>query len=263
MRKSLAALLGLFLLCSGSFSFAADEYLLGPGDLLKISVYGNPDMTTEARVSESGTITFPLLGEIRVDGIGKQAVEGKLAQLLQRDGYLKNAQINVLVTEFVSQQVSILGYVARPGKYAIAHARKLTDILAMAGGINADGGDFVTVIQNQGKETRKTDISLNALFETGGPSQNLTLAGGNIVYVPRASTFYIYGEVQRPGMYRLTPGMTVMQALAVGGGLTPRGTERGVKVTRRNTAGNMEILSARLIDSLRQDDVVYVKESLF
>ena len=91
----------------------------------------------------------------------------------------------------------------------------------------------------------------------------MTVENGDIVYVDRAPSVYIYGEVQRPGQLRLERGMTLMQALAQGGGLTARGTERGIRVTRKDEAGVTRVYEIKLNDKLQRDDVVYVKESLF
>jgi polysaccharide export outer membrane protein len=135
----------------------------------------------------------------------------------------------------------------------------LTEVLALAGGVPADGSDMITVIGKSGK----VEYDLRNIVKKGDGSQNINLVGGEIIYVPRAPMFYIYGEAQRPGSYRIERDMTVMQALAMGGGPTARGTQRGVQLHRRNANGVVEVLSPELTDLVKQDDVLFIKESLF
>jgi polysaccharide export outer membrane protein len=113
------------------------EVVLGPGDVVKASVYGSPDLAIETRVSEGGSMTFPLLGEVQVGGLSTQQAEKKIGGLLEKGGYLKKAQVNLLITTLASQQVSVLGQVNRPGRYPVEGKRKVLDLLAIAGGVNA------------------------------------------------------------------------------------------------------------------------------
>lgn len=252
----LAATLGL-----GVGGAIAAELPLGNADVLKITVYNNPDLTTETRVSESGKITFPLIGQVAVAGMPAAAAEKKIAGLLESGGFVKKPQVNVIVTAMQSQQVSVLGQVNRPGRYSIDASRSALDILALAGGVSGDGGDVVSVLRKRNGTTTKEKLDIVEVVRTGGGE--LDLEGGDILYVERAPRFYIYGEVQRPGLFRLERNMTVLQALAAGGGLTARGTERGLRVKRRDEAGKLQVVEIQHDDLLRPDDVVYVKESLF
>jgi len=240
---------------------SADEanYLLGPGDMLKITVYNNPDLTLETRITETGNISFPLLGEIALGGMTASAAEKKLSNQLETGGFVKQAQINILVMQFQSKMVSILGSVYKPGRYPLDRTMNLTEVLALAGGVPADGSDMITVIDKSGK----IEYDLRNIVKNADGSKNINLVGGEIIYVPRAPMFYIYGEAQRPGSYRIERDMTVMQALAIGGGPTPRGTQRGVKLHRRNASGVVEVLKPELTDMVKQDDVLFIKESLF
>lgn len=239
------------------------ESVLGPGDLLKIFVYGHPDMTTEAKVSETGNITFPLLGEILVDGLTPSAAEKKIANLLESRDILRKPQINIFTATLQSQMVSILGYVRNQGRYPIDGKRSLTEILAMAGGIIPEGGDLITLIRSDGNQFSKEVIDVSEMVRSGDLSRDVHVRSDDLVYVERANRFYIYGEVQRAGTYRLERNMTVIQALSVAGGLNPRGTERGLRVQRRDSDGNLRILSVKSSDLVEPDDVIYIKESLF
>ncbi|RFP09611.1 MULTISPECIES: polysaccharide export protein EpsE [unclassified Duganella] len=242
---------------------AAADVLLGPGDVLKISVYGNPDLGLETRVSETGAITFPLLGQVEVGGQTVAGAEKKLAGLLESGGYVRKAQVNIIVTVIQSQQVSVLGQVNRPGRYPVEGKRSLMDMLAMAGGVAADGGDTVSLIRKRNGVVTKDVIDVIQMVRSGELGQDFELAGNDVIYVERAPRFYIYGEVQRPGMFRLERTMTVVQALSAGGGLTPRGTERGMLIKRRDAQGKVQLIDAKQDDLLQTDDVVYVKESWF
>jgi len=250
------------MLVSG-ISVYADDMQLGPGDMLKISVYGNPDLAVETRVNDEGVISYPLVGEIKVGGLSPSAAERKIADLLESGGFLKKPHVNLLVTVMQSQQLSVLGQVNKPGRFPVDGKRSLTDILAMAGGLNADAADKVTLIRTRDGKTSKESIDLLAIVRSTDGANNPELLAGDVIYVERAPRFYIYGEVQKPGSYRLENDMNILQALSVGGGLSNRGTERGVRVKRRDTNGVLQVLDVKQDDMVRTDDVIYVKESFF
>jgi polysaccharide export outer membrane protein len=136
-------------------------------------------------------------------------------------------------------------------------------MLALAGGVNMDGSDQVTLIRTRDGKTEKQVIDIVAMIRSGDMQQNFELGADDLIYVEPAPQFYIYGEVQHPGMYRLGRSMTVLQALSVGGGLTPRGTEHGIRIKRRDATGSIRILEVEHDALVQEDDVVYVQESLF
>jgi polysaccharide export outer membrane protein len=262
VRSMLAVLLAT-VIGSASTGAEAGEILLGPGDVLRILVYGNPDLTLETRVSEAGAITFPLIGEVAVGNMSSSLAEKKIATLLETGGFVRKAQVNIIVTLLQSQQVSVLGQVTRPGRYPIDGKRSLMDFLALAGGITIDGGDTVSLIRRRNGVTRKDVIDVIQMVRTGEFSQDVDLSANDVIYVERAPRFYIYGEVQHPGPFRLERAMTVLQALSAGGGLTPRGTQRGIRIRRRDANGVMQVIEAKHDDLVQVDDVVYVQESFF
>ena len=238
--------------------------VLGAGDTLRITVFQNPDLTTETRISEQGTILFPLIGEVTLSGQSPTAAASRIASQLKQGDFLKNPQVSVTVMQVRSRQVSVLGLVARPGRYALDDtSSKLTDILALAGGIVPGGDDTVTVMGNRGGKIQKFEVDVPGMYRNGDMTSNVEVQNGDTIFVPRAPVFYIYGEVLRAGAYRLEPNATVMNALSLGGGLTPRGTERGLKINRRMPDGGVKRIDARLADQLQPDDVIYVRESLF
>ena len=246
-------------------AWAAGDYKLGPGDILKITVFDYPDLTTEERVSESGTISFPLLGKISIGGLSADEARNLIASRLESQGFIKQAHVTLIVSQFVSQQVSVIGDVNKPGKYPLEKTSTIVDLLSMAGGVSPNGGDKAILIRpakDGGTET-KTEIDLYALFQ-GTDSKHLEVQNGDIIFVPRAQVFYVYGEVQRPGMIRLERNMTVNHAISAAGGLTPKGTENGIKLKRRDALGDMQTIDdVNPEEHVKPDDILYVRESWF
>jgi polysaccharide export outer membrane protein len=245
-------------------AFGQSREILGEGDSIRITVFQNPDLTTETRISEQGTITFPLVGEVSLAGLTPAGAEARIAERLIKGKFVLKPQVSLNIIRVRSRQVSVLGQVARPGRYPLDDtSANLTDILALAGGVSPTGDDNVTVMITRSGKTAKLEINVPTMYRTGDLSRNLELENGDTIFVQRAPVFYIYGEVQRAGSYRLEQAMTVMQALSVGGGVTPRGTDRGLKIRRRASDGKFQTIDARLTDPILPDDVLYVRESLF
>jgi polysaccharide export outer membrane protein len=256
----------LFLLLGAALvpAFALQDYLLGPGDILKISVFKNPDLTVEARVSETGAVSYPLIGSVQVGDLTLPGAERKIAQMLKDGGFVLNAQVNILLTQAVGNQVAVLGQVNRPGRYSIeTTGGHLSGLLATAGGIAPTGGDLVIVSGTRNGKAFRREIDILKLSLSGNTADDIALAGGDTLFVNRAPLFYIYGQVQRPGQFRLERGMTVMQALAAGGGVNGKGTRRGIVLHRRDANGKVKETDVALDDDVHDEDVIFVKESLF
>ncbi|HEX6267659.1 MAG TPA: polysaccharide export protein EpsE [Burkholderiales bacterium] len=223
------------------------------GDTVRVTVFQQPDLTTEARISEQGTIAMPLIGEVKIAGQVSNAAASSIAAALKRGKFLNNPQVTVALATVRSRQVSVLGLVARPGRYALDEtSSQLADVIAAAGGVTPTGSETVTVMRD-GKNQR---VPLLA-------NKGFALKGGETIYVERAPVFYIYGEVTRAGAYKLEPNMTVMQGIAAGGGITPRGSDRRLKLRRPQANGKIIETDASLQDAIKADDVIYVKEALF
>jgi polysaccharide export outer membrane protein len=263
MMKRIYACLLVMLMAMYAISATAADTPLGAGDALKISVFGNPDLSLETKVSEAGSITFPLIGDVSIGGLSTADAEKKISGMLTGGGFLRKAEVNIMVTELQSQQVSVLGQVLHPGRYPVAGKRSVTDMLAVAGGVGPEGGDTATVVRTRNGKTSKQVVNLADMIQSADMKSNVDLVNGDVIFVDRAPKFYIYGEVQHPGGYKLEHNMTVVQALSIGGGLTPRGTERGIRIKRRDAKGNQVEISASHEEVLQADDVVYVKESFF
>jgi polysaccharide export outer membrane protein len=246
------ALLGLVLWTVAGAVLAQAGEKLGVGDAVRVSVFQQPDLTLDTRIGENGAISMPLVGQVKIAGLTTTAAGAQIADALKRGKYLNNPQVNVALTTLRSRQVSVLGMVARPGRYPLDEtSSNLADVIAAAGGVLATGAESVTVTRG-GKEQR---------VELLGKS--FALQGGETVYVERAPVFYIYGEVTRAGAYRVESNMSVMQAIAAGGGITPRGSDRRLKLRRAAADGKWIETDVGLQDRIRPDDVIYVKEALF
>ncbi len=260
-----AAWVGIAQVASAQTAAATpNEYRLGPGDVVRVSVYQNPDLTLETRISESGVASYPLLGTVRLGGNTVSQAEKLIADGLRNGNFVKQPQVSVMLLQVRGSQASVLGQVNRPGRYPIEVAdMRLSDLLAAAGGIAPSGADTLTLVGTRdGKPTRQV-IDLPGLFRSPSRSDDVIIQNGDVIYVERAPMVYIYGEVQRPGPMRLERDMTVMQALATGGGLNLRGTEKGLRVHRRDADGKLQVIEPKMDDLLRDGDVVYVRESLF
>ena len=241
---------GIFLLTAALAAWAQTQKL-GVGDAVRVTVFQQPDLTTEARINDRGTIAMPLVGDVKVAGLSQAEAAKSIAESLKNGKILKNPQVSVSITTLRSRQVSVLGHVARPGRIALDEtSSQLTDVIAASGGIASGGSDIVTVLRD-GKEHK---VNVLKPFE---------LQGGETIHVDRAAVVYIYGEVTRGGAYPLVPDMTVMQAIAAGGGITPRGSERRLKLRRPSGNGKYVETDARLQDRVKADDVIFVREALF
>lgn len=240
------------------------DYPLGAGDMIRIQVFQSPDLTVEARVSELGVISYPLLGAIRIGGLSPTQAERLIATRLRDGNFLQNPQVTLNVTQFRSQQVSVLGNVNRPGRYPLeTTGMRLSEVLAMAGGIATSGADVVILMSQRDGQPLRIEIDIAEMFLANHPSRDVPIRSGDTLYVHRAPQFYVYGQVQRPGNYQLERGMSVGQAIAKGGGLTLRGTDKGVRVQRRDSAGVIQTSEPKLEDSVNPDDLIFVRESLF
>lgn len=240
------------------------EYVLGAGDVIRINVYQSTDLSLETRIAESGVISYPLLGSIRLGGLTVTEAERLIADGLRKGEYLKQPQVTIVLTQVRGNQASVLGLVNRPGRYPIEVAgMRLSELLALAGGVAINGADMVVLTGVREGKPLRVEVDLPTLFSSEGQRHDLLVAHGDSVWVDRYPQVYIYGEVQRPGALRMERGMTVLQCLASGGGLTLRGTQRSIRVHRMSPSGQVQVIVPALDDRLQPGDVVYVPESLF
>lgn len=267
MLNRLLALIVFALSLMTNSAWSADEppgdFRLGPGDTIHIQVYQNPDLTLDARLSENGVISYPLIGTIQLGGSTIGNAEQRISNALKQGGFVQKPQVIINLTQIRGTQVSILGNVGKPGRYPLeSPTTTVVDVITLAGGIIPGGADKATVIGvRNGKPVRK-EIDIAGLFLDTPMSDNFTVAGGDVIYVNRAPIVYVYGEVQRPGSFRVERNMTVRQALAQSGGPTLRGSESRLRLHRR-VNGQIVQSVPDLADLVQPDDVLYIRESLF
>jgi polysaccharide export outer membrane protein len=206
MRSLLRGCLLMLLATGMAFGQIAPrpEQTLGIGDLVKISVYQNPDLSTEARVSEVGQINFPLIGVVSVGGLTVALAEKRIEKMLRDGGFVLKPQVTIQTVAIRSSQISILGQVAKPGRFPIEIVgSKVSEMIAAAGGVLPGGADVVTLVGNRNAKPVKLDIDLPQILQSGRADLDVVVENGDIIYVDRAPTFYMYGEVQRPGQMRI------------------------------------------------------------
>jgi polysaccharide export outer membrane protein len=245
-------------------SAAAAQYRLALGDSIRITVFQSPDLSLETRITEAGVISYPLLGSVNMAGLTVAEAEQRIAKGLREGNFVKQPQVSINVIQARGNQVSVLGQVGRPGRYPLETGEvRLTDMLATAGGVGPLGSDLIVVVGTRGGQPYRAEVDLPTVFGPNRRSADVLLQNGDVIWVERAPTIYMYGEVQKPGAMRLERNMTVMQALASAGGLTQRGTARGLRVSRKDASGVTREVEPAMTDTLRPDDVVFVRESVF
>lgn len=271
IRTLLSALVLLGVLAPLYASSKGDEYRLGGGDLINVTVFQNPDFNGDRRVSENGEITFPLVGAVPIGNLTIQEAEQIVARRLSEGKFVVKPQVSIVPIEMRSAQISVIGLVSKPGRYPLESINtRLTDALSMAGGIvqsapavSLNGGDLVVLKGTRDGTPFSKTIDLKEIFLKGNDELDLLVTGGDTIYVGRAPQYYVYGEVQRPGVYKIETGMTVRQALAQAGGLTPRGSQNGIQIYRKNDKGKEMVVKPTLDQHLKDSDTLFFKQSIF
>ena len=251
------------------------SYTLGPGDILRVNVYDNPDLSQEVTIEADGAFSYPLIGRVQAAGLPVRQLEGFLAKRFA-DGYLVSPQVAVTVTQHKSQQVYVMGAVSKPGPYPLQRQTTLLEALSAAGGPTPDAGFEVILTHATDKQALPSGaakvstapngqpalrVPLEQLM-AGGVPQRLTLQDGDVVYVPAAAFVYVTGEIQRPGRYRLEKDTTIHKAVTLAGGFTKFAATSSMMV-QRIVDGKRLDFQAGPNDLLQADDVVVVRPSLF
>ena len=219
------------------------DYRLGPGDLISVTLFEAQEMNAEVRVSSRGTVTLPMLGAVDVFKLTALEAETKIENLL-REKYLQDPHISVYIKEHVSRQITIVGALEHPGTFDYISKKRLLDVLAMAGGLVEEAGEIVYITRDN-SETGETDnyvVDLDDLVRKGNMEQNITILGGDIVFVPKAGHCFIDGAVRNPGVYPMKNNLTVTEAIALAGGLANYAEEDEIKLIRYVDEGKRDIV---------------------
>lgn len=241
------------------------DYIVGEGDVLKITVYAHPDLTTTSRIEGDGAILFPLIGQVRVAGLTISGVSDKISELLA-DGYVISPQVTIFIEEFRSQKATIMGQVNKPGLYELKGHTTFLEILSRAGDLSKDAGDKAVVK----RKTTGTDasekiivIDIKKLIEMGDISQNIPILDGDNLYVVKAGLFYVTGEVKRPDAYKHENGTSVIMALTRAGGFTDKASTGRVRIIRKVEGREIIINKVKMDEPVLPEDVIVVPESFF
>ena len=256
---------GILLLLVTATANAQSNYSIGAGDEIRVTVYGQPELSTEAQINNDGTAEIPLIGSFKLAGHSSGDAAKLIGDRYQSANVLKNAQVNVLVTKYRSQVVSILGKVNRPGKLVLEGSTSLTQAIAWAGGVADSGSERLILVRsdaNGRQERREYDLQ-KLLGREADTNPVIWLQDGDTLYIPNAGRFYVSGEVRSPSMYALDRPLNVMQAIGVAGGITSRASERSIKLFRKQTDGVVKEIRAKPEDPVMDGDVLVVQESLF
>jgi polysaccharide export outer membrane protein len=230
-------------------------YLLGADDVIEVSVLGQPEFATRARVKANGTIQLPFIGEQKVAGETALTLAPKISEKLRSGGYYAKPVVNIEIASFASRYVVLLGAIAQPGLQPVDRDYRLSEIIARSGGLRETGADFVTLTRASG-EQRNYDF---AKLASGGPDDDPWVSPGDKIFVPEAELFYMYGQVNAPGVYPIRGGeMTIRKAVARGGGFNASGSAKRIKLFR-----NGEESKAKMDTVVRPGDVIVVGERLF
>jgi polysaccharide export outer membrane protein len=251
------------------------EYIIGPRDLLEIKVFELPEFDHTVRVSEDGSITLPLIGNVQIGGLTKDKAEKKLSELLAK--YVKKAQVSIFIKEYQSSRVAIIGAVEKPGMYELVGRQTLLQMISQAGGFKDTAANEIYVLrEGQDGTAASISIDLEDLMINGNQNLNIPIQANDVINVPvdKLMNVYVFGEVRQPGalQVKMSNKITLLQAIAQAGGLSENATKRGVTIKRRDKSGQEINLSVNLNDiikgkkkdiPLQEGDVVIVKQSIF
>jgi polysaccharide export outer membrane protein len=251
-------------------------YEIGAEDILRITVYGHTDLLQTVVVQSDGTFIFPLVGRIKGEGLTPKELEQKLAILLG-EGFIRNPQVTVVVQEYRSKTVFVVGEVARPGSYPLSESRTVVEILSRAGPLLPSAGGEVVVVRPAAAVSgpvlpdsaggagngQAEVIRINVRdIQSGDLAQNVVLRPHDTVFVPQAPKVYVSGEVRLPGAYAMAPGTTVRQAISLAGGFNEEASTSRIEVVRL-VGGRSRKVKVKLDDAVEPGDTVVVKQKLF
>jgi polysaccharide biosynthesis/export protein len=244
------------------FSGTAEDYFVGPGDVLKITVYDHNDLLTTVRVTDDGFIAMPLLGQVKVQGLKTSDITEKLTKLLA-NGYIVNPQVNIFIEEFRSKKAVVLGHVNKPGLVEIRGTTNFLEVISQAGGLKDGAGDTATIKRMKDGKQEVLAFNLKSLVEGGDLNQNISIHDGDTVYIPEGGTCYVTGEVTKPNGYPCDHGATVLKLITLAGGFNGKASKSSVKIIRIINNQKTVLNDVELDTPVFTDDIIVVPESFF
>jgi polysaccharide export outer membrane protein len=270
MRTLLALLL---ILCQDAQAPVRQTYTVGPQDVLTITVVGEPDLSGKYVIDVDGTLDFPWIGRVKAQGQTLRALETAVAKRLNEGGYLVRPQVSIQMQDFRSQTVYVMGEVRQPGEYPLTGNMTIIDLLAKAV-LQTTAGDEILISRRKGQAAPtgpvlgadQRDVEVTRVskrdIQSGRASQTVTLRDGDTVFVPKAVSIFVTGQVRNPGSYTMEGELTVLQALSLAGGLTEKAARGRVKILRV-VDGKQKQLNARMTDVVKPGDTIEVPSRFF
>ncbi len=262
---------------AGGPAARAQEYVIGPRDVLKVTVWGQEDLSKEYPVDPDGYVSFPLIGRTRAAGLTPTAFAAELRARLEKD-YLVNPQVLVSVKEHLSQKVHVSGEADKPGVYYLSGPTTVRDIISRAGGLSKMAASQIVLLRAEslrgaeGKAPEAVRLSVARVL-AGDPAENVAVSDGDTLVVPKGNTYFVFGEVRKPGAYQLDKDTNVLEGITLAGGFTDKAAPGRVRVIRSTPDGQHvirvdmnDVIKGNQRDRailLRENDVVVVPESFF
>jgi len=271
-------LAGLALVLGATAPTLAQEYVIGARDVLKVTVWGQDDLSKDYPVDPDGYVSFPLVGRVKATGLTPTAFADDLRTRLEKD-YLVNPQVLVSVKDYLSQKVHVSGEADKPGVYYLSGPTTVRDILSRAGGLSKSAGSQVVLVRaatlrggSGSAEPASVRLDVSRVL-AGDPAENLAVADGDTLVVPRGNTFFVFGEVRKPGAFPLDKDTNVLEGITLAGGFTDKAAPGRVRVIR-STKGSQTVINVDMNDVIKrglrekaipllENDVVVVPESFF
>ena len=242
---------------------------IGGGDLLKVSVFGAPESDQEVRVDQDGNLSLNFIGSVHVAGLTANAAQDLIAKKLVAGGFYAQPQVSIFVKEYATQGISVMGEVQHPGVYPILGARRLFDVISLAGGTGPKAGRVVSISHRDHPESPRSVMLSNDAMESA--KSNIEVFPGDTVVVSRAGVVYVVGDVHKPSGVIMDNGtdMTVLQAIAMAEGTNPTAKLNNAKLIRTTATGRQELplalkdmLSSKAPDMrLQAEDIIFVPSS--
>ena len=246
---------------------AQTNYVLGPQDVLNITVLGEDDLSRKYTIEQDGTFSFPLIGRVTARGLTLRALEQELKTKLVTGGYLKNPEISVAIDSYQSQRVMVWGQVNEPGEYQLTGDMTLLSALARAGSVTSSAGREAVIVRPRTGSGEAGDPEIIKVdlgdLQAGDMTLNIALRDGDTVNIPKALSVFVSGHVKNPGGYAVDEGMTVLQVLALAGGLTDRGSDRRINIMRTVDGKKKEMKGVKLTAAVLPGDTVVVGQRIF
>jgi polysaccharide export outer membrane protein len=259
----------LWSLGGSAAALAQTNYVLGPQDVVNITVLGEDDLSRKYTIEQDGTFTFPLVGRVTARGLTLRALEQELRTKLITGGFLKNPEVSVAVDAYQSQRIMVWGQVNQPGEYQLSGDMTLLSALAKAGSVTASAGKEAVIVRagkpaadGTATEAEIIRVDLGDL-QAGNLALNIALRDGDTINVPKALSAFVSGHVKNPGGYAVEEGMTVLQVLSLAGGLTDRGSDRRINILRTVDGKKKELKGVKLTSVVQPGDTIVVGQRIF